>query len=123
MSQRYCLRGHDTAAVGRNAGRHCRECDRLRALGRTGEPGGARHARKNKLWVIDQKGGACLDCGFTFEGRPECAQLDHREGRTFSQRHNIYMWGRVRLTAELELCDLVCANCHVIRSQWRLRRG
>ncbi len=73
-------------------------------------------ARATKAELVAMKGGSCVDCGFA--GDPVCFHFDHRdpwekEGRVqdFTQKGN-----RTALLVELEKCDLVCANCHAIRT-------
>ena len=63
----------------------------------------------------------CQDCGGTFP--PECMDFDHRPGTT--KRFGIsngqhYNWPT--LLAEVEKCDLVCANCHRTRT-WQRRQA
>jgi len=62
----------------------------------------------------------CMDCGQTF---PEvCMDFDHRDAdakvRPISQMVNRRSsWATIR--AEMDKCDLVCSNCHRIRTQSR----
>ncbi len=109
--RRFCLYNHDTWELGgRSKCNGCKRCSRIRS---------DEAVRKQKLWAITHKGEYCLDCGFDFKGRPECAQFDHRNGRTISQGVSITRLSRVRLLQELEQCDLVCANCHMTRTKNR----
>jgi hypothetical protein len=62
----------------------------------------------------------CMDCGGTFP--PECFDFDHRPGET--KTHSVgylvatrYSWPRIE--AEIAKCDVVCANCHRIRTKVR----
>ena len=57
----------------------------------------------------------CRDCGLKFS--PVAMDFDHVRGvkvATVSQM-NSFSWGRI--IVELAKCDLVCANCHRIRTQ------
>ncbi len=74
----------------------------------------ARTILLNKL-----KSKPCMDCGGSF---PPCAmQFDHRDpgkkDRTFP---SVSAWIRSasqkRFEAEIAKCDLICANCHAIRT-------
>lgn len=63
-----------------------------------------------------------MDCGLTF---PSCVmQFDHRNAETKVReiarmvRHTVSL---ERLKAEVAKCDLVCANCHAIRT-WITRK-
>lgn len=89
--------------------------------------------RKHKKWLTDKgrrnslklravaaKGGLCLDCGFSFTGREECAQFDH-----LPQHHKTANLAELlksswqKAEPELEKVELVCANCHAIRTRRR----
>lgn len=56
-----------------------------------------------------------MDCGGEFH--PVCMQFDHREGtkkyRDISKMTNYSM---ERIMEEIAKCDLVCANCHALRT-------
>ena len=73
-----------------------------------------------RAWMIELKSKPCADCAQTFEVC--CMDFDHREGTVksnnlgtmFSNHHS-----RILIQAELDKCDLVCANCHRIRTRDR----
>lgn len=79
---------------------------------------------RNRAIVIEAKTAPCVDCGGKFP--PVCMDFDHREGET-----KIYgtKGGVTRLVAcgsaietlktEIAKCDLVCANCHRLRTAKR----
>lgn len=77
-------------------------------------------AKENKEWMIELKSKPCVDCGNTF---PICCMdFDHKEGEI--KKYNIgtmfaHHYGRELILEELEKCELVCANCHRIRTQKR----
>jgi hypothetical protein len=61
----------------------------------------------------------CLDCGSTFD--PHQMDFDHREGTEKAFRltsGGAMLRSRTALLAEASKCDVVCANCHRIRT-WR----
>jgi len=72
------------------------------------------------------KNGPCMDCGGTFP--VVCMDLDHRDpddkdrsmpGVTGpSNMSRAVGWSKV--LAEIQKCDLVCANCHRLRTATRL---
>ena len=65
----------------------------------------------------ERLGGACLDCGYSKDTR--ALEFDHVPERG-SKRGNITeMVGRRGFEEELAKCDLVCANCHRIRTDER----
>ncbi len=79
---------------------------------------------KKKLmreWLKELKGCPCLDCGGLFP--PECMDFDHRD-RSQKKRNIASMIGicqsKATILAEIAKCDLVCANCHRIRTAKQL---
>ena len=60
----------------------------------------------------------CHDCGQTFP--PECMDFDHRDGTTKADNVSRLLHSWPALLAEIAKCDLVCANCHRIRTRRRL---
>lgn len=73
---------------------------------------------KAKTWLADLKRFPCVDCGGTF---PPCVMdWDHRPGEEkLFQLGTAVRWGRTAALAEIAKCDLVCANCHRIRTSQR----
>src|SRR4051794_24933960 len=68
-----------------------------------------------------KEGKPCADCGGTFH--PAAMQWDHRPGT-----QKVADLGRLRSTTskrrvleEIAKCDLVCANCHAVRTFLRQR--
>ncbi len=61
----------------------------------------------------------CADCGNKYP--PVCMDFDHLEDKTFS------IGGSSRseesLLEEIAKCDVVCANCHRLRTQTRKQYG
>ena len=71
------------------------------------------------LWGVKQQ--PCQDCGGSFH--PWVMELDHRDGSTKTAAvANLVSKGctDVRLLEELNKCDVVCANCHRMRTYQRL---
>ena len=64
----------------------------------------------------------CDDCGEIFA--PHMMDFDHRDPAkksfTIAGGHALLM-SRPRLIAEIEKCDIVCANCHALRTYASLR--
>ena len=65
----------------------------------------------------------CMDCEWKFD--VHCMQFDHRDPKQklFSIATAVaqcYEWSRIE--QEIKKCDLVCANCHAVRT-WRQRHG
>lgn len=75
------------------------------------------------LFIRQLKARPCADCGGTFD--PVCMDFDHRPGEV--KLFNIGSTGRnsrgqsrptnlEKLRAEIAKCDIVCANCHRVRT-------
>lgn len=76
-------------------------------------------ARRDWLW--EQKSKPCMDCGL--EWPPYVMQFDHvpdRGSKLFGvEAHAVSKRTRDEVLAEIAKCDLVCANCHFIRTHDR----
>jgi len=60
----------------------------------------------------------CMDCGF--DGHPDALQFDHVRGeKLFDIARGISSHGQEAVESEMEKCDIVCANCHAIRTAIR----
>jgi hypothetical protein len=64
----------------------------------------------------------CADCGARFPAC--CMDFDHRDGESKigNISNLIKRWSWERLATEMEKCDIVCANCHRIRTAQRAGR-
>jgi hypothetical protein len=74
-------------------------------------------------YVNEQKSKPCMDCGGLFP--PECMDFDHRpeEKKSFGISSFVARGGSLDLVAlEIAKCDLVCANCHRVRTRRRAFR-
>jgi hypothetical protein len=85
-----------------------------------------RREQKRKLraelvaWVRGLKGEPCADCGRRFH--PAAMHFDHRPGedKKFEIGFGVRRYSRKRLLTEIAKCDLVCANCHAVRTYRRI---
>ncbi|MCK4814713.1 hypothetical protein KA005_03000 [bacterium] len=79
------------------------------------------HSRKNVEMVRNLKeAGYCMDCDNSFPY--PAMQYDHRPGTEKLGNVSTMVSSNVALEkvlAEIEKCDLVCANCHHIRTAKR----
>lgn len=70
----------------------------------------------------EAKSKPCTDCGGTFH--VEAMQFDHiKTGKKLAV--SAFAWGHwpiERLLEEIAQCELVCANCHAVRT-YKRRRG
>lgn len=69
--------------------------------------------KKVKEFLNKIKDNPCTDCGIKY---PPCAMdFDHLSDKSFTFAHVTYL-NHERLLKEIEKCELVCANCHRIRT-------
>lgn len=76
--------------------------------------------RKKRQALIDKlKDIPCADCGNMFP--PECMDFDHVRGEKLFAIGNgaVRHYSLARVIAEIAKCELVCANCHRIRTRRR----
>jgi len=78
-----------------------------------------RRTHMNRYQAIEVLGGVCMDCGY--KANLDALEFDHRPGTIKTCTiAKLLMSPWVKIEAELKKCDLVCANCHAIRTQKRL---
>jgi len=67
-------------------------------------------------WLREQKSHPCMDCGVQYD--PFVMDFDHRDPVTkkYQPHQLIRLSSWSRLKAEVAKCDLVCANCHRLRT-------
>ncbi len=83
------------------------------------------YVKRNKLRVAKfieayKKTRQCVDCGFSGKKFPYVLDFDHANNAGMKQ-FNVGNWSRSVLSIEaivreIEKCELVCANCHRIRT-------
>jgi len=56
----------------------------------------------------------CTDCCKAFH--PVCMDFDHVKGDTVLNVGNMLLWNWERFSAEILKCEIVCANCHRLRT-------
>ncbi len=97
----------------------CKETQRAYHLASRDRPSYRSAQRQAKAHIDALKAGPCMDCGQTFP--PECMDFDHVRGtKTFTVSHIAKALKNIELLeAEIAKCDLVCANCHRIRTRAR----
>lgn len=72
---------------------------------------------RNKNVINALKANPCMDCNGVFP--PECMDFDHKPGNVKLFDISKATCTVVKLLAEVEKCELVCANCHRIRTKNR----
>jgi 5-methylcytosine-specific restriction endonuclease McrA len=105
-----CPQGHVNFKVMANGKRRCIECDKLTA---------ARLRQRNREYIDEQKRKPCADCGGAF---PTIAMdFDHVnddkvQGVARMMRTVVAL---AALQREIDKCELVCSNCHRVRTYTR----
>lgn len=75
---------------------------------------------QRKEWIRSLKSGPCTDCGTTYP--PEAMEWDHLPGYVkLDDVTRLIFRSRRLILDEIAKCDLVCSNCHAIRTRLRLR--
>jgi hypothetical protein len=73
--------------------------------------------RRNKISKIKLDSG-CVDCGYN--KHPAALEFDHLPGHTKSFGLGIgYMRSWESVLLEIAKCEIVCANCHRVRTESR----
>lgn len=68
--------------------------------------------------ILDMKRGKpCMDCGGVFH--PHSMDFDHRDPASKTKNVSQLVYGSAVFNAEIAKCDLVCANCHRVRTARR----
>lgn len=64
----------------------------------------------------------CADCGYN--KHPAALEFDHRPGevKSFNIGEKVGTYSMARIMEEIAKCDVVCANCHAIRTAERRSR-
>lgn len=89
----------------------------IRAANRKGYLNASRARLKSIRDAVDKlKSKPCTDCGGTFP--VVCMDFDHVRGeKEFNISRGIsYGYKLERILAEIEKCELVCSNCHRVRT-------
>jgi hypothetical protein len=79
-----------------------------------------KYVAKKRAVVSALKAEPCSDCGGRFP--PECMDFDHVRGQKAAIVSQLCVGDMAVLLAEIAKCDLVCSNCHRIRTKLRRKR-
>lgn len=89
----------------------CARCHRLRTWSRKGSP---KYVSSQRRLITELKSVPCTDCQSSFH---YCQMdFDHVRGKKTHAIGN-FVGGRAELLREVAKCDVVCANCHRLRTQ------
>ena len=79
-------------------------------------PGGAAQEKRyitNREWINNLKMVAgCVDCGY--DTHPAALTFDHVRGKKVRRISRMMNGSRATLQAEVDKCEVRCANCHNI---------
>jgi hypothetical protein len=67
--------------------------------------------------IDEMKSEPCTDCGQIFD--PVCMDFDHLRDKEFNISHMVRNNSWDKILAELAKCELVCSNCHRLRTRTR----
>lgn len=76
---------------------------------------------EDTAWMRSMKTDPCTDCGVAFP--PTCMDWDHVRGTKKYEIARMRGFARATILEEMTKCDLICANCHRIRTNDRRERG
>lgn len=108
-------------------GNTCRECDNKKNLAnkairrdekrreRKAEGRGSRFNDETEKRIRELKSKPCMDCNQCFP--PVCMDFDHRDPS--KKLFSVSMWrsySAFEIVEEIAKCDVVCANCHRVRT-------
>jgi hypothetical protein len=74
--------------------------------------------RVRLLLIAQLKNKPCLDCGNRFHF--SAMDFDHRENNKFKGVSSMLSYSLKRIHEEIAKCDLVCSNCHRVRTFKRM---
>jgi hypothetical protein len=74
---------------------------------------------ERRAWINSMKEAPCMDCGGRF---PPCAMdFDHANGDKAATVSQMMFAPEADVLREIQKCELVCANCHRVRTFTRKR--
>ncbi len=94
----------------------CCVCHRIRTAARRTESDNPKVLAFHE-WLQPLKDQPCLDCDGVYPS--VSMDFDHVRGEKVSGISQMWSWGRDRVLEEIAKCELVCANCHRVRTQTR----
>lgn len=79
--------------------------------------GASRRLGRLRRLLAELKSAPCTDCGIKYP--PYVMDFDHVKGQKVRGVSQILRYGEAAMMAEIKKCELVCANCHRIRTHER----
>jgi hypothetical protein len=82
----------------------------------------SRYSQERADWLAGLKSQPCPDCGRLYP--PVCMDFDHVRGKKlFGIGHGWHTRALKAVEAEIAKCEVVCSNCHRIRTALRKHHG
>ena len=81
----------------------------------------AKHNRSRREWVQSLKTVPCSDCGNTYH--PCAMDFDHVRGSKTGNVSHLASLKKERVLIEIAKCDVVCSNCHRLRTYRRRHKS
>lgn len=78
----------------------------------------AKYNKKQKDKVRELKNVPCMDCNTVYPYY--VMDFDHREDKKFNISQSMDRYGWAKILEEVAKCDVVCSNCHRIRTYNRM---
>lgn len=125
MKKQFCIRGHAVLICGRSKCGKCNECqkqDHSKWVIKNPEKVRARERRayQRRRDVINiEKDKPCVDCGIKYP--PFVMDFDHlpQFEKSFNIAQVIHVHSLPMILEEIKKCEVVCSNCHRIRTHHR----
>jgi len=76
-----------------------------------------KYREKCKNFIIKQKDVPCADCDIKYP--PYVMQFDHLRDKKYTISQMYTLVGLPTIKAEIQKCEVVCANCHAERTHGR----
>jgi len=78
-------------------------------------------SRKKKIekFVELKRKSICADCGVSGKKHPEIMDFDHLRDKSFNVGSGVTRFSKAKMLEEMQKCEIVCANCHRIRTAKR----
>jgi hypothetical protein len=73
-----------------------------------------RWRRQEREKISEIKRVPCMDCGLNWP--PYVMHFDHLYDKEFDIADKVGRWSWTRILQEISKCDIVCGNCHAIRT-------
>lgn len=73
--------------------------------------------KERRVWIAELKNHPCVDCGLRYP----CyvMHFDHVRGVKLHNVSTMVRFPKQKVLDEIAKCDLVCANCHAVRTYTR----